>query len=57
MVSQMKQLREDKERERQVFEQRNTANLQKLKELRQSKAALIEQSAAKQAELYDTIEI
>jgi hypothetical protein len=56
MVSQMKQLREDKERERQVFEQRNAANLQKLKELRQSKAALIEQSAAKQAELYDTIE-
>jgi hypothetical protein len=55
-VLHMKQLREDKDRERQVFEQRNAANLQKLKEFRQSKAALIEQSASKQAELYDTIE-
>jgi DNA repair exonuclease SbcCD ATPase subunit len=56
MVTQMKQLREDKERERQASEQRNQANLQKLKELRRSKAQLIEQSSAKQTELYDAIE-
>jgi hypothetical protein len=56
MVLQMKQLREDKDRERQVSDQRNKANTQKLAELRQSKASLAEQAAAKQAELLDQIE-
>lgn len=56
MVSQMKQLREDKERERAVLEKRNRSTHDKLKELRRAKAELIEESAAKQTELYDTID-
>ena len=56
MVAQMKQLREDKERERAVLEKRNRSTLDKLKEVRRSKAELIEQSAEKQTELFDTID-
>ncbi|KAK8842830.1 hypothetical protein M9Y10_025696 [Tritrichomonas musculus] len=56
MVNQMKKLREDKDRERKLFEQRNAKNNEKIKQVREAKAQLIEQYSQKQSELYDTIE-
>lgn len=56
MVNQMKVLRESKDKERKLFEQRNAKNQEKIKQIRDSKAQLTEQYAQKQTELYDTIE-
>jgi hypothetical protein len=55
MMEELKTLREDKDKQRVLLEQRNKKTLVKLHEVRQARATLLEQSMAKQTELYDTI--